>query len=222
MSELGRLAALRARFFASAPAHSERMGWRNQPGAPENATWQAGGIRFATVHAVGTNNGFAFVTGDPLDTATAQANARTAAAGAWVEEAARIARAERAGALVIAMQADPTDVRPAVTQACSQATTGANPCDAFIGLRAALRAAAASFGGPVLLMHGDTAPFTLNQQMPEGPTPGLWRLNATGDTFTTPTGERGGVRDVTVVTVTPGAPAPFSARALLSGAAAGQ
>lgn len=216
-SELGRLDLLRSRFFSTPPTGAERFGWRNQQGHPENATWKDRNVRFATVHAVGTADGWGYVGGDPLDLATESARSRDAAAVAWIGEAAATAKTERADALVIAMQADPTETRKFAGVRCEAAVEDAYACDAFVDLRAALRGAAATFGGPVLLVHGDTAPFTLDQNLLESGAPNLWRLNAAGDAGVDPSGAAYGVRDVTVITVAPPAARPFAAQGLLTG-----
>lgn len=218
-SELGRLDALRARFFSSPPAGSVRFGWRNQEGAPENASWRDRNVRFATVHVTGTANGRGFVQGDPLDLAQAAVAAREAAARLWIDEAAQRAKSEQAQALIFAMQADPTETGKNTGARCEGVVENDYACDAFVDLRASLRAAAASFGGPTLVIHGDTEPFTLNRDWLDGEAPNLWRLNAAGDAGVGALGHPYGLRDVTRVTISPGAAVPFAARGLLSGAA---
>lgn len=217
-SELGRLDILRARFFAEPPKGADRFGWRNQEGAPENATWRDKGVRFATLHVTGTANGRAFVQGDPLDLARDAVDTRERAVKLWIAEAVNAAKSEKAKALVFAMQADPTETGAHTGKPCEGAMDRDYECDAFISLRADVRAAATAFGGPTLLIHGDTEPFTLNQDFRDGSVPNLWRLNAAGDSGIGSTGLPYGVRDVTEVVVSPSAPEPFTARGLLTGA----
>lgn len=216
-SELGRLDVLRARFFSEPPAGASRFGWRNQDGTPENATWRADNVRFATLHVTGTANGRAYVGGDPLELALEAVEARERAARLWIEEAVATAKAEKAKALVFAMQADPTETGKFTGVRCEGVVEKDYACDAFIDFRAALRAAATAFGGPTLLIHGDTEPFTLNQDLLDGAAPNLWRLNAAGDAGVGETGLPYGVRDVTEVLVDIGASAPFRARGLTTG-----
>jgi hypothetical protein len=90
-------------------------------------------------------------------------------------------------------------------------------CDAFIDLRKAIRDAAIAFGKPTLVIHGDTAPFTLNQDFAGDEAPALWRLNAAGDAGTGITGQFYGTRDVTVVMVNAKSAKPFAARGLVTG-----
>lgn len=216
-SELGRLDVLRARFFSEPPAGAARFGWRNQDGAPENATWRADNVRFATVHVTGTANGRGFVGGDPLELALEAVEARERAAALWIAETTETAKSENAKALVFAMQADPTDTGKFTNIRCEGVVEKDYACDAFIDLRAALRAAANAFGGPTLLIHGDTDPFTLNQALLDGAAPNLWRLNAAGDAGVGETGFPYGVRDVTEVVVDSRDAPPFRARGLTTG-----
>jgi hypothetical protein len=220
MSELGRLEQLRARHFRPASVDKNRWAYESQDAQAENATWRHAGIRFATLHVVGTNNGRNFVTGDPLDAAAAAADARDANNLAWIAYVAQAARRERARALVIAMHGAFTDTPERVRDiACDGlAGTGRTPCDGFAALRPALRAGAETFGGPTLLIHGDTAPFTLDQDMLGFEAPNLWRLNAAGDAGTN-NGVPYGVRDATLVTVAPEQHPPFAATGLVTGAA---
>lgn len=221
MSELMRLDRLRARFLASAPAGSAAFGWSRQGTSGDNMTWRAGNIRFATVHQVGTNNGYAFVAGDLVDEAGVQARQRAILAGLWIDQAAEAARAEGSAALVIALQADPTDGAGAAAGPCRVASAGRQDCDGHLILRESLRLAAAKFTGPILVVHGDTSPFTLNQDFVDVAAPNLWRLNAAGDAGTGDGGIAYGERDVTVVTITPQAATPFAARGLVNGRVAG-
>lgn len=216
MSELGRLDTLRARYFSGPPAGAQRFDWRNQDGAPENATWADKKIRFVTLHFVGTANGWGFVQGDSPDLAGDAARTREALALEWLKEAVASAQSEGAAALVVAMQADPTETRNFVGVRCEMAVEDAYKCDAFLQIRAALRNAAVDFGKPVLVIHGDTEPFTLNQDFLDGGAPNLWRLNAAGDAGVGSMGLPYGVRDVTMVSFTPDAPAPFAARGLIT------
>jgi len=120
--------------------------------------------------------------------------------------------------MVIAMQADMTDIKdkPEDVMCEDVAANDAHPCDGFTNLRAAIRDAARSFNGPVLLIHGDTAPFTLGQSFAGEEAANLWRLNAAGDAGVGHTGMAYGTRDVTIVTINPSADFLFSARGLLT------
>lgn len=221
-SALERLARLRRLFFSSRVEAPMTMKAKRQPDLPENMTWTYGGVRFATVHVVGTANGRRAVEGDDPALAGAEADRREAAATAWLAEVSALARRQKAGALVVAMHADMFDVSDGVLgQPCAGASASREEtCDAFATLRAALNAAAAGFGGPTLLIFGDTAPFAL-KRADEGAGL-LWLLNAAGDHGVTPEGFHYGVQDATLVTFDPRAAEPFTARAIASGTPAGQ
>ncbi len=79
-SELARLDAMRRIHFAEPPpAIPPEWGYRAQPGQPENATWAYAGIRFATIHVVGTMNGRTEIGSDDPKLAIALADARDVA-----------------------------------------------------------------------------------------------------------------------------------------------
>ena len=219
-SDLARLAIVRDRFFAAPPETPENLQYERQPALLENATWVFEDVRFLTVHITGTNNGRDWVTVDALEDADAEADRRDAANLAWLGAAFDRAAAEDARAVVIATQADVTDVKgkPKDKMCDGAAKSNRHPCDAFADFRAALRDKATAFGKPVLLIHGDTAPFTLGQSIAGEEAPNLWRLNAAGDAGVNRIGVSYGVRDVTRVEIDPAASAPFAAKGLLTGA----
>lgn len=220
-SDLARLQIIRARFFASPPVNANPLGYQSQMAQIENATWRHRDVRFATVHVVATANGRDWVAGDPLATAKAAVEAREAANAMWLDTIFLMAKDENAGAIVVAMQADPTDVDDASSDhACDDVFDHDATCDAFATLRAQIRDLAVAFEKPVLLIHGDTPPFTLNQAFSGEEAANLWRLNAAGDVGGGVTGNFYGLRDVTLVTIDATGPAPFAAKGLLTGKAA--
>ena len=223
-SDLDRLEKIRALFFSEPLDAPEAMQYRRQEALVENATWTHEGVRFATVHVVGTNNGRTWGVGDSLLRAAEAVAARDAANLDWIEQVFRAARGENARAVIIAMQADPVQVwKQSRGISCNSPDAdpvkadGDQVCDGFFDLRVRLRNEAADFGGPVLVMHGDTAPFTLNQDFLGEGAPNLWRFNAAGDAGIGRTGLPYGLRDIAFVTVDPSARAPFSAVGLLTG-----
>lgn len=217
-SELKRLEALRARFFAGAVVAPAEMSASRQAELPENETWRYDGVRFATLHITGTNNGRAAVMGDDAAEAGRAVASRDAADIAWIKEAVCLARGEKAKALVFAMQSDMTDIGPSfLGKACAPEEVNSQPpCDGFVHLREAVHDAAVDFGGPVLLIHGDTEPFTFGREFAGGEAPNLWVLNAAGDVHQASDGSWGGFRDATLVMITPGGASPFSARGLVT------
>ena len=220
-SELDRLEHIRGLFFANPPTAFDA---RRLPEQPENATWSHEGVRFGTLLATGTNNGRMWVTGDPLERAAKAADDRDRNNLNWIALVFAAAERENAKAVVLAFQADMTNVRRA---AKNVPCDGAAPddktlCDAFMDLRAAIAEGAESFGGPVLVIHGDTAPFAIARSFAGDETPNFWRLNAAGDAGVNRLGVPYGFRDVTRVTVTPSADEPFAAMGLTTGQAPAQ
>jgi hypothetical protein len=120
----------------------------------ENAAWMEGGVAFMTLHVVGSRNGLA-----PFGTRTAADDAaqarREAAALEWLR--AGFARARQSGsrAVVLAMHADPAFEAPA----------GADARQGFEPLLAALTEEVQRFEGPVLLIHGDTHIFRVDNPL---------------------------------------------------------
>ncbi|MEO1013553.1 MAG: metallophosphoesterase [Pseudomonadota bacterium] len=227
-SDLARLEVVRGHYVrtdgpAVAGVTPPEMRAESQPSLIENATWVHGGVRFLTLHATGTNNGRDWVTGDPLEAADAAHDERDAANLAWLASGFEKAADEKARAVVVAMHGDPTALKGKIVgEPCDgTAASDDHPCDAFAELRAALRQAAADYGGPTLVIHGDTAPFTLNQDFAGDEAPNIWRLNAAGDAGIGATGQSYGTRDVVRVVVDPAdVEAPFSAIGLTTGKAA--
>ena len=87
-----------------------QFNYQRQESQPENATWNYGGVRFATLHVTGTNNGRDWVTGDPLKKTLAAVTERDANNAAWLENVFSLASLDDTDLIVIAMQADMTDV----------------------------------------------------------------------------------------------------------------
>lgn len=213
--ELLRLQKLRTKFFTPAtvtPPAAWRAEW--QPVMPENASWVFNDVRFATIHLVGSNNGrdglepcWSANPSDcdtPADIAAAVAM-RDKNNAAWIKSVFARARAETAEAIVLATQADVTDVGNFFGKDC--ATSGQNDCDGFKDMRRLIAAEAAAFSKPVLLIHGDSSPFCWDKAFGGNAASNLWRLNAAGDYK---------VIDGVDMTVAPGAAAPFTAEGVVT------
>jgi hypothetical protein len=144
---LERLSRLRQVFFAHPGV---TLGGRQkqivtQPGYPENALWMESKAVFAAIHVVGSNNSLAPWTGLTAPTAAqlAEAEARKAAAISWIDEAFDTAEENPARGVVLMMQAD--------TFAGTNETAAG-----FASILARIEERAMTFGGPVLLLQGDT------------------------------------------------------------------
>lgn len=157
----------------------------------ENTRWRLGPVLFGTVHVVGSNNNH--------DDA-AEFAAREAAGLAWIEELFVAAFGGGTRAVVIALHADmffPVRGR-----------------SGFARTVAAIEAGARDFGGPVLLIHGDSHVFEFDRPFigEDGMVvPNLWRLEVPGS------------RDMRAVRVTvePAAEVPFSVLVFGPGPAGG-
>lgn len=114
----------------------------------ENRRWRVGGVLFATLHVVGSNNNLGFdAAGD------AEHEARMRAVFAWMTSTFAQAKRGGAGALVLFFQADP------LFQAPFPFRTGFN---AFI---AAIEREVAAFEKPVLIVHGDSHKLALDRPL---------------------------------------------------------
>lgn len=117
----------------------------------ENARWSYGGVVFAVVHVVGSNNNFL--------TKKAMADeyfARNAANVAWIKDAFVEAAKTGAAAVAVAMQADlfyPDESRPAPGR----------DGDGFADVVKAISSAAEAFGKPVLAINGDSHALRIDQ-----------------------------------------------------------
>jgi hypothetical protein len=180
--QLERLALIRARFFRDAaslgrqPMPLARQADLDPAHRPyvENARWARNGVVFATLHVVGSNNNRPTDPGErpairPPEGAMAEFQARDAANHAWLD--ATFAEASRTGAraVVLAFQADLFYV-----QRCNRGyDTGSR------GIREAIGRAAAAFGRPVLLIHGDSH-FWIEDR-PYETAPNVTRIMVPGD-----------------------------------------
>jgi hypothetical protein len=116
------------------------------PAHPENRFWSRAGVRFVTLHIVGSNNNFGF------DAASdAEARCRDEANALWLEQAVRASERSQTRALVIAIQANPWSARKP---------------ELYQQFLRQVQDAAKRLKKPVLLIHGDShtqrvdTPFT--------------------------------------------------------------
>jgi hypothetical protein len=157
---LERLASLRRVFFAGPGSLGQvPLALERQPQLMpafaryvENQRWLHQGVGFATVHIVGSNNA--------LESRSAQAAAeffeRDQANIAWIKAAFDWAQAQRARALVLAFQADVFETRSAYEDFPGWSGFKRSIEDTLLPL-------AAQWGKPVLVIHGDSHQFRLDQ-----------------------------------------------------------
>jgi hypothetical protein len=109
---------------------------------PENRSWVRSGVRFVTINVPGSNNNVGH------DAASdAEARCRNATNRRWVERAVQASHGADTRALAIAMQANPW-------------FTGKHVFDDVLDT---IERAARALGKPVLLIHGDTHNYQVDQ-----------------------------------------------------------
>lgn len=150
---LERLARLRELFAAGdSSLGGRRMPLERQPGYPENARWRHGGVLFATLHVVGSNNNRG-AEATPRDEFTERSEANLA----WMREAFAAAEREGLRGVALFMQANPfggLESRPAEA-----------PPSGYRELMAELHRLSRRPGRPVLLVHGDSHTFRVDKPL---------------------------------------------------------
>lgn len=144
-----RLEMLRSMFFADNRSLGRQpIDLLRQPSVdsgsptPENAYWRHKGMTFATVHVVGDDNN-----ADKMS----EFAGRDAANSAWIGRTFAQAVADRSPAVVLALHAD-------------MFVSGGRRAG-FRATLAAIQDGARAFGGPVLLIHGDSHRFIVDQAL---------------------------------------------------------
>jgi hypothetical protein len=145
---LERLQKLRSLFFADGHSLGQQKIVLARQNAlyPEHAQWAHEGILFATLNVPGGNNNMRM----PEEWAAREQGVRH-----WVQATFARARAERHHAVVLAMQANPFLRSVAVK-------------NGYESLLHALASEAQKFDGEVLLIHGDTHRFRIDQPLTLG------------------------------------------------------
>jgi len=137
----------------------------------ENQRWLHQGVLFATVHIVGSNNNL-----EGRNLAAAQEFfERDAANVAWIESAFEWAAEQKANAVVLAFQADVFE-----TKTAWEDFPGWSGFHKSIG--ETLLPLASRWGKPVLVVHGDSHQFKIDQpfQLHKKPLPNITRLIVPG------------------------------------------
>jgi hypothetical protein len=132
----------------------------------ENALFEHGGVVFATLHVVGSNNGLAPWRGVDTAERSAAFARREQANLAWLRSAFTGAEGNAALGIVLLMQANPRPELP----------TGDAERRGFEALLEELSWLASRFGRPVLLAHGDGHVFFVDRPL----TPNIVRVQVTG------------------------------------------
>jgi hypothetical protein len=154
---------------------AQEWNYKAQPELPENAIWIRDGVLFVTVHMISTDNGRSDIFLDDPKQAIARVDERDRQNERWLNLAFDQAQRHKAKAVVVATQLDPFG--PAKHQETSLAHCLNNP--AYAAFCRQIETLAGGLGKPVLLLHGDTNAYCLDQPFTQ--TKNLWRLNAPGD-----------------------------------------
>jgi hypothetical protein len=166
MEPLERLEAVR-RFFFSDPGvlhQAELAPSVPNPDLPENRWLRWGDVVLALIHVVGSDNNAG--SRDPL--AVTELAQRTAANRALLDQAVTAANADGAKAMIIGFHANPLFERR-------------RPTEGFRAPLQDLRWVLERYPGPVLVIHGDTHKFRLDQPWAARPNGDrLWRLEVPG------------------------------------------
>lgn len=166
---LDRLAKLREIFFQDNQSLGQRkLPMRRQSDDPrysrfrENARWDMGGVTFATLHLVGSNNNLG-----RTPEQDAEHRERSAANLAWLKETFDTARTEGSKAVAIFTQANPRfeDRFSKGRLAILRHTPGPQTPSGFADFLPALEAEVVAYGKPVLLLHGDTHYFRVDKPL---------------------------------------------------------
>jgi hypothetical protein len=158
-----RLDFIRQTFFDTARSfgrHPIRLAVQEEPYV-ENRRWQVGGVTFATLHVVGSdNNRSGDVAPDPVEWA-----ARDAATNEWLRETFASAERRRSAGVMLFIQADPGFDQADPTRAPLRDPRTLGPEDGFANFLRTLRAEAIHFGRPVALVHGDSHYFRVDKPL---------------------------------------------------------
>jgi hypothetical protein len=172
---LDALAKIRATFYPDGKSLGQRtMLVESQAAEPqftkfrENLRWSIGGITFATVHIVGSNDNFGRT--PEMD---AEQRERQAANIAWIKTAFARARSDNSRGLVLMTQANPgfENYWPPNAKGryfgpfFGRGAPPAKPESAFDGYIATLQDELEAFDKPVAYLHGDTHLFRIDKPL---------------------------------------------------------
>ena len=150
---LNRLDLVRSTFFADGNSLGEREIPLQRQSAeyPENARWSRGGVTFATLHVVGSNNNRPTTLPDGTVVGNeAEYESRNAANIAWMRETFDAAKANGSPGVMLVIQANPFEEDVATPSG-------------FTEFKAALEEEVTAFDGPVVLVHGDSHTFRIDK-----------------------------------------------------------
>ncbi len=158
---LGRLDYLRGVFFPDDDSlgRKEIDLERQNKDYPENARWQRGGVTFATLHIVGSNNNRPTTLPDGTVVGNEEEyRARNAANLEWLAQTFDEAGKKGSPAVMLVIQANPFEEDTAEPSGFSE-------------FKKALEEEVVAFGKPVVLVHGDSHTFRIDKPAISGGRP---------------------------------------------------
>jgi hypothetical protein len=157
---LERLSTLRALFFQGERSLGQRtIALDRQSNDPsfskyrENARWDIGGVTFATLHVVGSNNGLGRTPEGDAEFAE-----RNTANLAWLRQAFAHAKANNSRAVMVVQQANIFPDFPPLASPPKQPS-------GYTEFRTELEKETVAFGKPVVLVHGDSHYFRIDNPL---------------------------------------------------------
>ena len=156
---LNRLSLVRSTFFADGDSLGEKEipVQRQSVEYPENSRWSRGGVTFATLHVVGSNNNRPTAAAPTIGN-EGEYQARNAANLEWMQKTFDAARANGSAGVMLVIQANPFEEDTATPSG-------------FTEFKAALEAEVTAFDGPVVLVHGDSHTFRIDRPVISGTRP---------------------------------------------------
>lgn len=152
---LERLAKLRQLFFSGDESLGQRRLrlTRQSAAYPENVRWEAGGALFVGLNLPGSDNNYHGSTRNQGP--VAEFIARSAVNRDWIAQAFALAREKKLAGVLIAIQANPE----------FEAVNAGRSNPGYQDFMEQLRSETLAYAGQVVLVHGDTHRFQINQPM---------------------------------------------------------
>lgn len=158
-----RLHHIRATLFDDPDSFGRRRIRLERQAAPylENTRWHRGGVTYAALHVVGSdNNRSGDVAPDP-----AEWEARDHATNAWMRETFDRAKRSDSAAVLLVIQANPGFDAADPTRSPTRDPRTLLPNDGFYNFLDTLRTETAAFRKPVVLVHGDSYYFRIDKPL---------------------------------------------------------
>jgi hypothetical protein len=157
-----RLRHIRSTMFDTGYSFGQRRARLEVQAPPyvENRRWQLGGVTYATLHVVGSNNNLGDVAPDPAEWA-----ARDQATNAWLRETFAKAERRRSKGLMLFIQANPGFDQTDGMRAPVRNPQTLLPEDGFFNFLTELRREVIGLGRPVVLVHGDSHYFRVDKPL---------------------------------------------------------